>query len=127
MFSLVPEYFYWHYRYGSKDVRVFFGNIIWFLWNFFSVGLLLRTLFVPWQRLDEHGQKGNIQSYFEAFVITTMMRFVGAFIRIIFIILGLIVVAIVSVIAFFASILWLIIPVLPLALFVLGFYFIIFS
>lgn len=110
MLALVPDYLHWHYRYGKKDTRIFFVNIIWFLWHFFSIGLLLRTLLVPWQRLDEHGRKGNLQSYFEAFILTTLMRLVGAGMRLVFISFGLIAISCTFLIGIFISLVWIILP-----------------
>lgn len=123
MFALIPDYLFWHYRYGGKDVRNFSKNIIWFLWNFFSISLLLRTLFVPWQRLDEHGQKGNLQSYFEAFIITTVMRIVGAGIRLVFIAIGLVVIVVALIALIALSIVWFIVPFILLGAFITGFIF----
>jgi len=120
MFSIIPDYFYWHYTYGGKDVRNFFKNIVWFLWNFFSVGLLVQTLFVPWQRLREHGRKGDIQSYFEAFIITTLMRIIGAGMRLILITIGIIVTSFAVIIGAIVSLVWFIIPLIMVAGFITG-------
>jgi len=120
MFSLIPDYFYWHYTYGGKDVRNFFKNIVWFLWNFFSIELLLKTLFVPWQRLQEQGRKGDLRSYVEAFIITTLMRIIGAGMRIIFIVVGLLVIGVVSVIGIVVSLVWFFIPLILVGAFITG-------
>ncbi|MFA6297087.1 MAG: hypothetical protein WC629_00835 [Candidatus Paceibacterota bacterium] len=120
MFSIIPDYFYWHYRYGGKDVQDFFKNIVWFLWNFFSVGLLMKTLFVPWQRLREYGRKGDLWSYVEAFIITTLMRIIGAGMRLIFITIGIIATSIVLVIGIVVSLVWFIIPLLMVGGFITG-------
>ena len=120
MFSLIPDYFYWHYTYGGKDVRNFFKNIVWFLWNFFSIELLAETLFVPWQRLQEQGRKGDLWSYVEAFIITTMMRIIGACMRLILIIMGLVVTSFVLIVGVIVSLVWFAMPVLLVGAFITG-------
>ena len=120
MFSLIPDYFYWHYTYGGKDVRNFFKNIIWFLWNFFSIELLAKTLFVPWQRLQEQGRKGDLQSYVEAFIITTLMRIIGACMRIILISIGAVVTSFVLIVGVFVSLVWFVIPFILVGAFITG-------
>lgn len=120
MFSLIPDYFYWHYVYGGKEVRNFFKNIVWFLWNFFSIELLLKTLFVPWQRLREDGRKGDLWSYVEAFIITTLMRVIGAGMRTIFIAVGLVVISIILLIGIVISLVWFIIPLILVGALITG-------
>src|SRR5688572_8031457 len=108
--NCLMDYLFWHYRNGISDAKNLSKNLLWFLWNFFSINLLLKTLFSPWQKLNERRTKGSLQSFFESLVINTLMRLVGAVIRLIFIFLGLIIIAFSAVLLFFFNILWLIMP-----------------
>ncbi len=86
------HYILWHYSRGFTDVFTGWRNILWFVWNYFSIGLLLRSLFSPWRALSEEkrGTGFDLAEYLSNLLINTIMRAVGFFIRLIFIVIGLI-------------------------------------
>lgn len=84
------QYFVWHYTRAFVDLARVWMNIFWFLGDFFSIGLLMRTLFSPWQRMQEHRRKGlDIENFLAVLLVNTIMRLVGFFIRIVVISTGL--------------------------------------
>jgi hypothetical protein len=91
---MVQVFFYyitWHYSTAIRDLLRTWSNFLWFFYTFFSIPLLLRTLFQPFHRLDEGYRKGFYPSdWAEQFGVNLLMRFVGAFLRIFLILLGLI-------------------------------------
>jgi len=121
MSSILSDYLSWHYSRGIKDANELSKNLLWFLWNFFSIGLLLKTLFYPWQRLQEQRRKGDVSSIFETLIINTFMRLIGAFIRLIFIFIGLVTFLISSIFLFILQILWFLFPILIVGSVVTGF------
>lgn len=102
-------------------------NIQWFLLHFFSVPELVRSLFAPFHRMRERKKQGfDPEDIFEVFVINILMRIVGAFVRLIFIIAGLGVQVIAFVLGFFVLSAALLSPVMIPALFIGGLWMIIF-
>ncbi len=76
------DYFIWHYSMAIKDIIGICRNFIWFIYNFFSVSVVLRSFFSPWKRLNEQYEKGSgLEGIFSAFIVNTMMRIVGMIIR----------------------------------------------
>jgi hypothetical protein len=120
--ALLPIYYFsWHYTVAFSDLWRFFSNIIWFLWNFFSISLLSKTLFSPWKRMVNDEEGGNkIWKVFANAVINFLMRFVGFFMRAFTIGLGLVCVISVSIFAIIFTLIWIILPFLTLALLFAG-------
>ncbi len=83
--------------------------------NFFSVGLLLRTLFDPYRQIAAVKGKGmNIDAQFRAWADRSFSRMVGAVLRSIFICTGLLAAFFVVLFGVLQMILWPLIPALPL-------------
>ncbi len=114
--GIIAHYLHWHYTKAFGEIFGLWRNILWFIKEFFSFSLLLKTFFSPWKRLHEKGS-GGIGGFFEGLIVTTIMRIIGMGMRTIVIVIGLIV----MVGAFLAGIifigLW---PILPLLLVVIG-------
>ena len=108
---LIPYYLRWHYGPALKNALAIISNIIWFLWHFFSIGILSKTLFAPWERLQEKREKGlNIEGFLGTLLLNTVMRLVGAIVRLIFILIGLVsILATIIASAIFLCV-WLVLP-----------------
>lgn len=118
---IFPHYISWHYTKAISDLVGLFKNFLWFIWNFFSIQLLLKTLFVPFKKLNvARTKRFDLEDFFSALVTNLLMRLVGFFVRGIFIIMGVfsLVLFIVAYAIFF--ILWLALPLLLLSMFVAG-------
>ncbi len=119
--KLLPFYIYWHYSKGITDLLSFSKNILWFVWNFFSIKTLVFNFFTPFERLKENYKGGlDVESFFSSLVVTTIMRLVGMFLRSFIIVAGLVslIVSIVLLCALFFV--WLVLPALVLILFVVA-------
>lgn len=115
----IPYYAHWHYTRGALDLISNLKNIVRFVFGFFSISILLRTIFTPWERMGESYKKGfDLESWMETFVLNTLMRFVGFVIRFITIILGLLVFAVSIILSLIIFISWILMPFL--LLFILG-------
>jgi len=120
--GLLPYYVAWHYGQALKNIAAVTRNLIWFFWHFFSIGLLLSTLFTPWQRIHEERPKNTIDlgPILSTILINTLMRIAGAIIRLFVIALGVITIlgTLAGSIIFF--VLWLALPLALFLAFVLG-------
>jgi hypothetical protein len=121
MFRLMFSYFFWHYTLALRDMFLLCKNFISFVFNFFSIGVLFRTLFSPWQKLDEKYRGGfSISSIFETFVVNLIMRCVGMLIRLSLILTGTLSICVLFAIELVVFGLWLVLPFLIVLLFVSG-------
>ena len=98
------------------------GNILWFNANYFSVGLLLKTLFAPWKGIMWQKERGfNIGNVIEVAFSNIISRVLGAVVRTPIILVGL-----AGTIGIFLAgtallLFWFLLPVLILVTFVYGF------
>lgn len=124
MISLAWHYLSWHYSRGVHDFLRVWSNLVWFSWNFFSVGLLFSTLLMPFRRIrDERERKGfDPGAFAESVLVSIIMRIVGIIVRSILIIAGLAVCAILLSAGTVLFISWFLAPALYALMLVSGFY-----
>lgn len=85
------NYVTWLYSAGIKEYLIAWANFHWFLFHFFSIGILLRTLFVPWHRMREKGGRGlDIEGMLSRLAVNTILRVVGFVVRAALLAVGLI-------------------------------------
>lgn len=82
--------------------------------DFFSVGLLFRTLFDPFRQISAGSVRGSMDVKMRAFADRSFSRVFGAFVRMLFIVLGLLTSAALIIAGFVQLILWPVVPFLPL-------------
>lgn len=82
--------------------------------GFFSVGLLFRTLFDPFRQIAAAQVRGGLDVKMRAWMDRTFSRFIGAFMRSIFILLGILSALGVFVFGILQVLLWPLVPLLPL-------------
>lgn len=72
------EFLGWLYSGGIKEFSKAWVNIHWFLYHFFSVPELIRTLFSPLKRLKESYRGGfDPEKFFSALAVNIIMRITG--------------------------------------------------
>lgn len=104
-------YIYWHYTSALIALMINIRNILTFLWRFFAIPTLLKTLFSPWHRMQESYQKGfNIQDVASTFIVNTLMRLVGAIARLAVISFGAGVLIAAATLSLVAVLLWIMFP-----------------
>lgn len=82
--------------------------------DFFSVGLLMRTLFDPFRQIAAGKVRGSIDAQFRAWTDRTFSRFIGAAVRSLFIIIGTVAVIGIGLFGLLQLVVWPLIPLLPI-------------
>jgi hypothetical protein len=82
--------------------------------DFFSISLLLRTLFSPFRQISAGGVRGPLGVQLRAFFDRLISRLIGAMVRTGMIIAGCVVLTVQAIIGSLAGLGWLLLPVLPL-------------
>ena len=113
----------WWYGAGWKKqlltVREKIGATI----DYFSIGLLAKTLFSPFKQISVGRVGGPLAVQLRAFADRTISRFIGAMIRTAVILAGLIYISLYTVIGFLSLFAWAMLPLLPfvgIVLFIVG-------
>ena len=110
---IILLYLKWHFLEAPRTILISIKNVLLFNLEYFSVVLLLKTLFAPWKRYEwSSNRKFDIKKSMEALASNLISRSLGALIRGFIIVVGLIVeVSLigVSVLVFLG---WMILPLL---------------
>lgn len=106
--------FSWWYTTAWKDLGRRIGQRLDSALDFFSVSLLLRTLFDPFRQIAAGTVRGSVDAQFKAWADRTFSRFFGAFIRTMFVIIGLLCCFFVLLLGLVQMLLWPLIPLLPI-------------
>ena len=85
--------------------------------DFFSISLLLRTLFQPFRQIsaDETGETGGLEGALVAVFDKLLSRLIGFIVRIGLIIFGIIAMTVQFVLGLALAIIWPVVPLLPIA------------
>lgn len=118
-FSPLLEYGRWHYSDALVSYVRILKNFWWFVVAYFSMPLLLTTLFVPYKRMTEE-RRGNLTSWLEASVMNTLSRLIGFLVRVILLLTGFIVLGLLTLGGIFGYGLWLILPIIPSFCMIIG-------
>jgi len=126
--TLPFHYIAWHYSHGVADLWQTFTNILWFIKSFFSFKILLRTMFMPWQRLRErYDRRRGLGDILGSLFINILMRIIGTIIRSVTFLVGAFVYVLFLIIGLLFFIAWFLIPPLMVFLFITGILAIIFN
>jgi len=117
----IGEYFAWHYSEALVDAVRIWRDLLRFLYQFFSIHLLVRTFFAPWKRLGEERKKGfDIADFLSVLVINIIMRLIGISMRIVLIIVGVAVMFIGVLLGIVAIFVWIFAPLIIVLLITVG-------
>lgn len=112
---VLAELFAWWYTTGWMRLVHGAGARVQAVLDFFSVKLLLGTLFDPFRQIDAGRVRGPLQDELRAFGNRTFSRIVGFFIRSVTIICGLICVVVITLVGLIQLIAWPLLPLAPVA------------
>jgi hypothetical protein len=111
----ILAYVKWHYGEGLRELFGVAGNFLWFVTNFFSFKLLLKTWFAPWKRLGEtYGGGLDLEAFASTLIVNGLMRVVGFFTKTVVLLVGLVSYLLVLIFSFFIFIIWIFAPIILL-------------
>lgn len=88
--NILFQYFQWHYYDQLKVILKAWRNYLKFNLNYWSVFLLLKTLFSPWRGYRwSYGRGFSIKRYAQAAFSNFASRLIGAMIRLVLIVIGI--------------------------------------
>lgn len=121
MVGFLTDYLRWHYTTAFADILHVIKNFERALLELFSIKLLLKTFFKPVFRIKETYAGGiNLEAFFTMILTNTLMRMVGMVVRTLFILLGLVFLALLFGIGAIVYLVWLVAPLLGTVAFVLA-------
>jgi hypothetical protein len=106
--------FSWWYGTGWRQRAVLLRERLVAVDDYFSIDLLLRTLFNPFRQISAGGVRGPLSVQIQAFFDRLISRCIGAMIRGFIIIIGVISLMVYTVIGGVLLVAWLFVPLLPL-------------
>jgi len=120
---LLLKYIKWHFLSATLTLAQAWGNILWFTYNYFSIGLLLGTYFSPWRRITwDYGRGFDIGRYLFVFGSNLISRILGACMRTILILAGIITQCVLFSLAIATVVFWIALPLLIALSFFYGFF-----
>lgn len=119
--ELFVRYLLWHYSRAIIDTLVVSLNLLWFILHYFSIPLHMRTFFSPWRRMHDgyRGRRG-VEDYLETLVFNIASRLIGAFIRLLIIISGGVVMAVMLICLIGWFLLWVALPFASVGFLLIG-------
>ncbi|MCX6738347.1 MAG: hypothetical protein NTY11_02955 [Candidatus Parcubacteria bacterium] len=119
--NVIIQYFIWHFHDVPKELGKAWKNYLRFYLSFFSVGALLRTFLAPWHSYQwDYGRGFSVSRYAETFISNSFSRVLGAIIRSVLILVGLIFEVFIFLIGAIVFLSWIFLPVIIIALFAFG-------
>lgn len=91
--------------------------------DYFSIGLLLRTLFQPFRMIDAGTVDGPLEMKIRAAIDRLVSRLIGGLIRLTLMLIGLVAIFLQIIFSLFYMLFWIVLPILPavgVVLFILG-------
>ncbi|MCC7289288.1 hypothetical protein IT414_02790 [bacterium] len=104
------SFFTWWYGSGWAQVPREIRRRVNFILQFFSLKIILRTLFAPWKRDIAYARSTALEDRFQALIGNLVSRFIGFIIRVIFMFTAVLAIIFTVVFGVLLMIVW---PALP--------------
>lgn len=122
MINIFFQWVFWHFIEMPKEIVRAWKNFFLFNLNYFSIFLLLKTLFFPWRKYScSYGRGFDFNRYIEAFLSNLIFRILGAVIRSVLIFVGLLTQIFIVLVGAIVLISWLLLPAFLIAGLIFGF------
>ncbi len=113
---IIVALFYWHFVDAPKFLLQVWKNFLSFGNNFFSIPLLLKTLFTPWRRYKwSYGKGFDIQRFFNAIASNFISRFLGMICRLALVFAGILFQVLVLALGAVIFLFWIFLPIICFA------------
>lgn len=120
--NIISLWISWYLYDVPKEIMTGWRNFLLFGLSFFSIPLLLKTLFSHWRRYYWQRKRGfDIGDYFSVLFSNLISRFLGAIVRSLLILIGLIFEIFIFFVGLFIFIGWFLLPVLLISGILIGF------
>ena len=124
--NMFSQWLIWHFLEVPKNILRIFKGFLLFNFNYFSIPFLLKTFFTPWRRYKEsYGRGFDFKRYLEAFIFNSTSRILGAIVRTVIILIGLIFEVFIFIAGIAAFLIWIFLPILLIISFYLSLKFLI--
>jgi hypothetical protein len=111
--NILVEWFLWHFYEMPKFLILVWKNYILFASNYFSLPILLKSLFSPWRKYRWIYPKGfNVVEFFNTLISNIFSRILGFLMRVVLIFVGIIFQIFVIFAGAVIFLLWLFVPVI---------------
>lgn len=110
---LVTELLRWWYGDGLRQRVRMIANRLDGTIDYFSVDLLLKTLFSPFRQISAGRVDGPLEVQFRALIDKLFSRVIGAFIRLIILLVGGMAIALQMLVSIAILVVWLCVPAAP--------------
>ena len=104
----------WWYGVGWKRRIELFRERLIATMDYFSIGLLAKTLFSPFRQISASGVDGPLEVKLRAFADRIISRFIGAILRTVVILAGIVAIIFYIIFGCIMCIFWGLVPLLPL-------------
>ncbi len=110
---LVTELLRWWYGDGLRVRFRLIANRLDGTMDYFSIGLLIKTLFAPFRQISAGRVDGPLGVQFRAMLDKLFSRVIGAFVRTIILLVGGVTIGLQTMLGLLVVIAWLLVPLLP--------------
>jgi len=110
---LIVAFFSWWYTAGWAQLGSRAVSRIGGLLDFFSVGMLLKSLFAPFRQISVGRVQGSLDTQLRAWADRQISRGIGAMVRLAVIFFGLLATLVMGIVSVVLLVLWPIVPIIP--------------
>ncbi len=112
--NLFFDWFFWHFKDAPIEIYGSWLDFLKFNLEFFSVIVLFKTLFSPWERVSEryYGGISNITENLQILIFNIFSRILGFLVRMIFILIGIVFQIMIFIFGILVLISWFLLPLL---------------
>lgn len=110
---LITSLFQWWYGDGMRERLRIISSRLESLIDYFSFGLLIKTLFSPYRQISAGNVQGSLEVKFRAMIDKLFSRVIGAFIRLIILTVGAVVLGFMVTYSVLGLVVWGLVPFFP--------------
>jgi hypothetical protein len=115
--NVIVLWFAWQFYEMPRFLFEVWNNYFLFALNYFSLPVLLKSLFAPWRKYKWNYPKGfNLGEFFSTLISNSFSRIIGAMMRVVLIFVGILFQVSVILIGLIIFVLWILVPFIIIGL-----------